>query len=89
MRRYLENSGIILDHNKFDNIVNNIGKYQNYMFVSYTRSEFEFMFLLIDRIPTKYDVVISFVDYIDVVKNEVDPSFRNQIYEFSDCIEIF
>jgi formylmethanofuran dehydrogenase subunit E-like metal-binding protein len=75
MRKYFEKSNIILDYNKWDNIVNNIGKYQDNLNVSYTRSEFEFMFRLIDRIPTKHDMVISFVDYIDVVKNEVDPSF--------------
>jgi hypothetical protein len=85
MRRHFKKFVVILNYNKWDSTISNILSYQDNLFASCMKGEFDFKFHLSNGIKTKHDIVISFNDIIEDIKNKIDQNFRNQFYYLCDC----
>jgi hypothetical protein len=85
MRKHFEQHGIILNYDKWDSITCNILSFRDNQFASFTQNEFDYMFRLNNIITSNNNVILSFNDYIDIIKNNIDPNFRNQILSISNC----
>jgi hypothetical protein len=86
MKRHFETSGVILDYLKWDSIISNLLAYQDNLFMSHSKNEFDFMFHLSKRIITKNIIIYLFKDCIDDIQNQNNSESRNQIYEYSICV---
>jgi hypothetical protein len=89
MMKHFEQHGIILNYDKWDSIICNILSFRDNQFASFTQNEFDYMFRLNNIISSNNNIVLSFNDYIETIKNNIDPIFRNQFLSISDLRETF
>jgi hypothetical protein len=85
MRKHFEQHGIILNYDKWDSIIGNILSFRDNQFASFTQNEFDYRFRLNNIISSNNNMVLSFNDYIETIKNSIDPTFRNQFHSTSEC----
>jgi hypothetical protein len=85
MRKHFEQHGIILNYDKWDCMICNIISFLDNLFASFTKNEFDYIFRFNNIISSNNNIVLSFNDYIELGKNNIDPVFRNQFFSISDC----